>query len=386
MVTGRVTDASWWSARPSRTSAGRPTSHDALAGAVVAGHVIECGTQATGGNFSGFRSPSSAPAAARLPARGDRRRRLVRDHQARRHRRRGHGRHGDRAAGLRDPGHRYLGPDVTVHLDTSIARRRRPTGSGSRESAARRRRARLKVCVNELGGFRNSVEFVLIGLDIEAKADWVRGRSSRARDPSAGRGDVVLARHRPTRRLQPRRAPRPAALHGPGPSPEVVGKAFTAPLVELALGVLPRLHPDRPAGAGHAVRRLPRRLRRPRGRRTPSCTPTGAASPSCGPAGRHRRARARRRPGRRSPYPRSARPPTRAGCRSARRPRAVRRQGRRRQPRSVGRATARRSTTSGSPGCQARSRTRAHPRAGARGRGPRRRGATRCPTWAASTS
>ena len=34
--------------------------------------------------------------------------------------------------------------------------------------------ARLKVCVNELGGFRNTVEFVLTGLDIEAKADWVR--------------------------------------------------------------------------------------------------------------------------------------------------------------------------------------------------------------------
>ena len=33
---------------------------------------------------------------------------------------------------------------------------------------------KLKVCVNELGGYRNQAELVLVGLDIEEKADWVR--------------------------------------------------------------------------------------------------------------------------------------------------------------------------------------------------------------------
>jgi hypothetical protein len=54
VVTGRVTDASlvvgpavWW-------HGWEPAAYDALAGAVVAGHVLECGCQATGGNFSGF--------------------------------------------------------------------------------------------------------------------------------------------------------------------------------------------------------------------------------------------------------------------------------------------------------------------------------------------
>ncbi|MFF7635927.1 acyclic terpene utilization AtuA family protein [Kitasatospora sp. NPDC008050] len=54
VVCGRVTDASlvlgpaaWWHGWSS-------TDWDRLAGAVVAGHIIECGPQAVGGNFSGF--------------------------------------------------------------------------------------------------------------------------------------------------------------------------------------------------------------------------------------------------------------------------------------------------------------------------------------------
>ncbi len=37
----------------------------------------------------------------------------------------------------------------------------------------------LKVCVNELGGFRNQMEFVLTGLDIEEKAAWLRAQLDR---------------------------------------------------------------------------------------------------------------------------------------------------------------------------------------------------------------
>ncbi|MCW2710449.1 MAG: hypothetical protein JWP24_643, partial [Marmoricola sp.] len=54
VVTGRVTDASI-AVGPAIWKFGwTPEQYDELAGAVVAGHVIECGTQATGGNFSGF--------------------------------------------------------------------------------------------------------------------------------------------------------------------------------------------------------------------------------------------------------------------------------------------------------------------------------------------
>ncbi len=81
VVTGRVTDAS--------VVVGPAIAHfgwgrddlDQLAGAVVAGHVIECGTQATGGNFSGFRDIDMSPSAG-LPHRRDRGGRIGRHHEA----------------------------------------------------------------------------------------------------------------------------------------------------------------------------------------------------------------------------------------------------------------------------------------------------------------
>ena len=89
VITGRVADASvvvgpaawWWS--------WTPNDYDALAGAVAAGHVIECGPQATGGNFSGF-PYHRRPHRAGVPDRRDRRRRLLGDHQEPGHRRRRH--------------------------------------------------------------------------------------------------------------------------------------------------------------------------------------------------------------------------------------------------------------------------------------------------------
>ncbi|MGH3331242.1 MAG: acyclic terpene utilization AtuA family protein, partial [Nocardioidaceae bacterium] len=63
VVTGRVTDASVVVGPAVAHFGWDTTAYDELAGAVVAGHVIECGTQATGGNFSGFRSirPDTRP-------------------------------------------------------------------------------------------------------------------------------------------------------------------------------------------------------------------------------------------------------------------------------------------------------------------------------------
>src|SRR4051794_19856057 len=54
VVTGRVTDASVVVGPAAAHFGWGRDDYDQLAGAVVAGHVIECGTQATGGNYSFF--------------------------------------------------------------------------------------------------------------------------------------------------------------------------------------------------------------------------------------------------------------------------------------------------------------------------------------------
>ena len=174
-----------WSGRRSRTSAGRRRRTTSSPAPSSPGHVIECGDP--GHRRQLLRLPRAVadgmdPAAAGLPARRDRRRRLERDHQARRHRRRGHRRHGHRAAGLRDPVDPLPRPR-RHHAPRHDPARRRTARTGSRITGVRGEAPpeQLKVCVNELGGFRNTVEFVLTGLDIEAKADWVREQLDRRR-------------------------------------------------------------------------------------------------------------------------------------------------------------------------------------------------------------
>ena len=84
---GRVADPILTVGPASPASAGRPTDYDRLAGATVAGHLIECGTQACGGistdwlGLPGNQRTSASPS-RRSP------RTVLRHHEARRHRRR----------------------------------------------------------------------------------------------------------------------------------------------------------------------------------------------------------------------------------------------------------------------------------------------------------
>ena len=248
VVTGRVTDASLVVGPAVAHHGWTPEQHDELAGAVVAGHVLECGTQATGGNFSGFRSlpdhltPLGFPL-AEIAADG---RSVITKHD------------GTGGAVTVDTvtaqllyeiqSTRYLNPDVTTHLDSITLRQAGPDRveiSGVRGQAPPER---LKVCVNELGGFRNTAEFVLTGLDIEAKADWVREQLS----PRIVAADVTwtLAAVPPPDADTEEGASALLRCIVKDPQPGPVGRAFTGPAVELALASYPGFTMTAPPAAG----------------------------------------------------------------------------------------------------------------------------------------
>jgi hypothetical protein len=241
VVTGRVTDASVVVGPAIAHHGWTPTSYDELAGAVVAGHVIECGAQATGGNFSGFRrlvqqgmdpgKPLGFPI-AEIAADGSS---VITKHD------------GTGGAVTVDTvtaqlvyeiqTTRYLNPDVTTRLDTVHLEQDGPDRvavSGVRGEAPPER---LKVSVNQLGGFRNQVEFVLTGLDVEEKAEWVREQLT----PALTAKDVSWSRVA----LPPRDADTEEAASAllrctvMDPQPDPVGRAFTGPAVELALASYP---------------------------------------------------------------------------------------------------------------------------------------------------
>lgn len=173
VITGRVTDASLVVGPAAWRFGWQRTDWDRLAGAVVAGHVIECGAQATGGNYSFFRElpdltrpgfpiaevhPDGSSVITKHPGTG------------------GAVSVGTVTAQLlyEIAGPRYLNPDVTARFDTIRVHDDGPDRVRLDGIAGEPPPPTSKVSVTTLGGFRNRATFVLTGLDIEAKAALVR--------------------------------------------------------------------------------------------------------------------------------------------------------------------------------------------------------------------
>ena len=248
VVTGRVTDASLVVGPAVAHFGWQHSDHDRLAGAVAAGHVIECGAQATGGNYAFFteiadlRRPGFP--IAELHADGSS---VITKHP---------GTGGAVSVGTvtaqllyEITGHRYANPDVTTRLDTVTLTQQGPDRVGISGVVGEAPPPRLKVALNKLGGFRNEVEFVLTGLSIEAKADLAKeqllaGLTStpeslewtlvRTDQPDADTEETASALLRCVVRDQ---------------NADTIGRAFTGAAVELALSGYPGFHVTAPPGA-----------------------------------------------------------------------------------------------------------------------------------------
>ncbi|MDT0438118.1 acyclic terpene utilization AtuA family protein [Streptomyces doudnae] len=251
VVTGRVTDAALVTGPAAAHFGWRPGDHDRLAGAVVAGHVLECGTQATGGNYAFFGEIPGGIGHPGFP--------LAEIHED------------GTAVVTKHPGTggavdigtvtaqllyetggaRYPGPDVTARLDT--VRLERDGADRVRIEGVRGEAPppTLKVGRTRLGGFRGEVVFVLTGLDIEAKADLVRAQMTDALAPSPPaqtRWELV----RTDRPDAPTEETASALLRLVVRDPEehVVGRSLGAAAVELALASYPGFHVLAPPGKG----------------------------------------------------------------------------------------------------------------------------------------
>jgi hypothetical protein len=172
VVTGRTTDAAVVCGPAAWHHGWARDDWDALAGAVVAGHVIECGTQATGGNYSFFTELDGLTHTgfpwAEIAADGSS---VIGKHD---------GTGGAVTVGtvtsqlLYEIGApAYLGPDVTARFDTISLAQAGPDRVAITGTKGEPPPATLKVAMNELGGFRTDLNVALTGLDIEAKAALV---------------------------------------------------------------------------------------------------------------------------------------------------------------------------------------------------------------------
>ena len=243
VVTGRVTDASLVVGPAAAHFGWARDDHNALAGAVVAGHVIECGPQATGGNYAFFRELPGAGQAARLPNRRNARRRLVGDHQASGDGRRGHRRHRHRSVAVRDRRRALCraGRDRPLRHRRAVRRRSGP--------GADQRRAGRAAAVHPEGRAEHARRFPQRG-DVRAHRHGHRGQGATGRRSQLSSLDATwtLARtDHPDAAVQEEAA---ALLHCVvrGTDPKALGRAFSGAAIELALASYPGFHVTAPPG------------------------------------------------------------------------------------------------------------------------------------------
>jgi Acyclic terpene utilisation family protein AtuA len=253
VICPRVTDASLVVGPAAWHHGWSETDWDALAGAVVAGHVIECGPQATGGNYAFFTAVPGLEhpgfPIAEVEADGSS---VITKHP---------GTGGEVSAGTVTAqllyeigGHHYANTDVVAQFDTIAVTDEggdRVRLSGTRGLPAPRD---VKVCINLLGGWRNTMTFILTGLDVEAKADLTL-RSLAAALGGTGQFaefDARLVRSDQVDAPTNVQATAQLRITVKDTDAERVGRRFSGAATELALAGYPGLHLTAPPSAADA--------------------------------------------------------------------------------------------------------------------------------------
>ena len=214
--------------------------YDALAGALTAGHIIECGCQATGGNYSFFQEVPSFnnvgypiaeiksdgsfyitkhPGTGGLVSTGTITAQLLYE--------------------ISSPA--YLNPDVIAHFDTLKIEQKsenRVYISGCRGSSPTNSH---KVCINLAGGYRNGMEFILTGLDIEEKAKTITDAIFNSVGGKEQFDEVSMLLDRTDKKDPNSNEEAMASLRisVKSKNPDLVGRLFSAKIIELALANYP---------------------------------------------------------------------------------------------------------------------------------------------------
>lgn len=215
-------------------------NYDALAGALAAGHIIECGCQATGGNYAFFKEVESFdnvgypiaeiyedgsfyvtkhPDTGGLVSTGTVTAQLLYE--------------------INSPA--YVNPDVIAHFDTlkiEEVDKDKVYVSGCRGSSPPDKH---KVCINLAGGFRNGMEIILTGLDIEDKAKVFIDALFNSVGGRKQFDEVSIQLHRTDKENPNSNEEAMASLLVSVKSKDqnLVGRLFSAKIIELALANIP---------------------------------------------------------------------------------------------------------------------------------------------------
>ena len=240
VICPRVTDASVVMGPAAWKFNWQRDDYDQLAGALAAGHIIECGAQATGGNYAFFQEVKSFKnigyPIAEIHEDGSC---VITKHK--------------NTGGLVSVGTvtaqllyeisstEYLNPDVTGHFNTLKMEQiddDRVMISGCKGSPPP---ATHKVCINLAGGYRNGMELILTGLDIEQKAETLTDALFDSLGGKEQFDEVIIDLIRQDKSDPDTHEEAMALLRiiVKSHNTKLVGRVFTAKVVELALANYP---------------------------------------------------------------------------------------------------------------------------------------------------